>query len=354
MNKKIIKSILSIVTVTALVSTVFVGCQKSKTASMEGVWTQKNHTADEVYHKAYIENNEINVFWIDETKNTQSLYWSGSFDASAKGKYISKANAEKNGSSILASTDAEKEFDVSKKAIKYEASALNSTKQIELVKTGEKEDISKEFKKETSISNEAATDLTDETTVAVVNENQNENKEENISQENNSNDKEEVTASNNTNSNNKKPSSKKPSSSSSTNKKPSSKKPSSSSSTNKKPSKKPSGGSSSSGSSGSSSSSKPKPTKPVKHVTAKEVQDEVNAYIRNTLGVKINTSLRPNSAGWDGEIAGEQVDLDSGYTLRACKGYAKMCKDEMGDMLGSLYCYYEGTTFYVLYMGGFG
>lgn len=339
MNKKIIKSILSIVTVTALVSTVFVGCQKSKTASMEGVWTQKNHTADEIYHKAYIENNEINVFWIDETKNTQSLYWSGSFDASAKGKYISKANAEKNGSSILASTDAEKEFDVNKKAIKYEASALNSTKQIELVKTGEKEDISKEFKKETSISNEAAADLTDETTVAVVNENQNESKEENISQENNSNDKEEVTASNNTNSNNKKPSSKKPSSSSST---------------NKKPSKKPSGGSSSSGSSGSSSSSKPKPTKPVKHVTAKEVQDEVNAYIRNTLGVKVNTSLRPNSAGWDGEIAGEQVDLDSGYTLRACKEYAKMCKDEMGDMLGSLYCYYEGTTFYVLYMGGFG
>lgn len=330
MNKKIIKSILSIVTVTALVSTVFVGCQKSKTASMEGVWTQKNHTADEIYHKAYIENNEINVFWIDETKNTQSLYWSGSFDASAKGKYISKANAEKNGSSILASTDAEKEFDVSKKAIKYEASALNSTKQIELVKTGEKEDISKEFKKETSISNEAATDLTDETTVAVVNENQNESKEEN-----NSNDKEEVTASNNTNSNNKKPSSKKPSSSSST---------------NKKPSKKPSGGSSSSGSSGSSSSSKPKPTKPVEHVTAKEVQDEVNAYIRNTLGVKVNTSLRPNSAGWDGRISGIQKYLDNGSTLRTCKEYAKMCKEDLDNSL-ELYCYYEGTTFYVLYMG---
>lgn len=127
------------------------------------------------------------------------------------------------------------------------------------------------------------------------------------------------------------------------------KKSSSSDSSNKKASSGKSNSNSDKSSNNKPKPTKPQTTKPVKHVNPKDVQNEVNNYIRS-LGVKIDTSLRPNCSGWDGRISGTQESLDEGYTLRECKGYAKDLVDEVGKDNLDLYCYYENETFYILYM----
>ncbi len=91
-----------------------------------------------------------------------------------------------------------------------------------------------------------------------------------------------------------------------------------------------------------------KKTTTKKNVTAKEVQNQVNSYIRNK-GITVDSSLRPNNAGWSGKIAGEQEDLNNGYTLRTCKDYVD---NEISNGYSgmTLYCYYNNADFYILYL----
>lgn len=91
-----------------------------------------------------------------------------------------------------------------------------------------------------------------------------------------------------------------------------------------------------------------KKTTTKKNLTAKEVQNQVNSYIRSK-GYTVDSSLRPNNAGWSGKIAGEQEDLNNGYTLRTCKDYVD---NEISNGYSgmTLYCYYNNADFYILYL----
>ncbi|MGN0533256.1 MAG: hypothetical protein ACI4IK_02750, partial [Eubacterium sp.] len=91
-----------------------------------------------------------------------------------------------------------------------------------------------------------------------------------------------------------------------------------------------------------------KKTTTVKNVTAKEVQNEVNAYIRSK-GITVDSSLRPNNSGWSGQISDRQDSLNDGTTLKHCKAYVDMEISSMGTAI-SLYCYYDGNDFYILYL----
>lgn len=91
-----------------------------------------------------------------------------------------------------------------------------------------------------------------------------------------------------------------------------------------------------------------KKTTTKKNVTAKEVQNQVNSYIRSR-GITVDSSLNPNNAGWSSEISGLQEDLNNGYTLRSCKYDVDEYIREMGTNL-SMYCYYRGNDFYVCYL----
>lgn len=92
-----------------------------------------------------------------------------------------------------------------------------------------------------------------------------------------------------------------------------------------------------------------KPTTTQKNVTAKEVQDQVNAYIKSK-GLMLDSTLTPSTASWNVPTARSQADLNNGYTL--CE-----CKDEVDYLIKFIetertyfYCYYDNDSFYVLYI----
>lgn len=135
----------------------------------------------------------------------------------------------------------------------------------------------------------------------------------------------------------------------------SSNKNSSSSSSSKKSSDKSSSSSSSGASSGSSSSSSGSSSSSsdnqpeVKNVSPKDVQNKVNAYIRSK-GITVDLSMTSSNASWSYEISGLQEDLNSGYTLKNCKQRVDREISNLGkDTIVSMYCYYSGNDFYILY-----
>lgn len=98
-----------------------------------------------------------------------------------------------------------------------------------------------------------------------------------------------------------------------------------------------------------------KPQTTVKNISAKDVQAQVNSYIKSK-GVNLDSSLTPKNAGWYPPVSAYQSELNSGWALKDCKGWV----DELINQLGTdnlyLYCYYDGVsgsdshTFYILYM----
>ena len=91
-----------------------------------------------------------------------------------------------------------------------------------------------------------------------------------------------------------------------------------------------------------------KKTTTKKNVTAKEVQNQVNSYIRSK-GYTVDSSLRPNNAGWSGQISKTQDALNNGRMLQLCKEYVEI-EISNGYSGMSLYCYYDDTSFYILYL----
>lgn len=95
-----------------------------------------------------------------------------------------------------------------------------------------------------------------------------------------------------------------------------------------------------------------KTTTTQKNVSAKEVQNEVNNYIKSK-GITLDSSMTPSNASWSGQIAGTQEDLNNGYSLKTCKSYADLDISDYKSSNGcnplAMYCYYDGSDFYILY-----
>ncbi|MDE6862890.1 MAG: hypothetical protein K2J41_00715 [Eubacterium sp.] len=91
----------------------------------------------------------------------------------------------------------------------------------------------------------------------------------------------------------------------------------------------------------------------VKNVSAKDVQAQVNSYIRSK-GITVDSSLNSGNSGWSGRISATRQDsLNDGTSLRNCKSYVDSEISSMGSNI-SLYCYYDGTFFYICYMMNWG
>lgn len=91
-----------------------------------------------------------------------------------------------------------------------------------------------------------------------------------------------------------------------------------------------------------------KKTTTKKNVTAKEVQNQVNSYIRSR-GITVDSSLNSGNSGWSGRIACGQEDLNNGYSLKECKSFVNEYINEMGTNI-TMNCYYDGTWLYVCYL----
>lgn len=91
-------------------------------------------------------------------------------------------------------------------------------------------------------------------------------------------------------------------------------------------------------------------TTTVKNVSAKDVQVQVNAYIKSK-GITVDSSLNPSNSGWSGAISAMQKQLNDGMSLKSCKNYVDMEIASMGTNI-SLYCYHDSSDefFYICYM----
>ena len=93
---------------------------------------------------------------------------------------------------------------------------------------------------------------------------------------------------------------------------------------------------------------KPTTKATVKNVSAKDVQAQVNAYIRSK-GVTVDSSLNPSNSGWNVPISSSQNNLNNGRTLSDCKWDVDSNIKNMGNDI-SMYCYLDGQDFYICYM----
>lgn len=94
-----------------------------------------------------------------------------------------------------------------------------------------------------------------------------------------------------------------------------------------------------------------KPTTTVKNVSAKDVQAQVNSYIKSK-GVKVDSSLTPSTAGWPVPTSALQKYLNDGTSLRNSKGDVDIIISEVGVQNTYMYCYYSSSEecFYILYL----
>ncbi len=97
---------------------------------------------------------------------------------------------------------------------------------------------------------------------------------------------------------------------------------------------------------------KPTTKATVKNVSARDVQNQVNAYIRSR-GITVDSSLNSGNSGWSYQISRKQQYLNDGSTLRNCKNCVDAEIAEMGTNI-SLYCYYDSDAFYICYMMNWG
>ena len=127
-----------IIFVAALALTVLTACgskAKAEAASdLTGTWVSEK--SGDSYQEAVITADSIEINWM--SKDSKSLYWAGTYVApdSAVSEYswTSENDKEKTGSALLASGDDTKEFTYKNGVISYEASALGTTKTVELKK----------------------------------------------------------------------------------------------------------------------------------------------------------------------------------------------------------------------------
>ena len=94
-----------------------------------------------------------------------------------------------------------------------------------------------------------------------------------------------------------------------------------------------------------------KPTTTVKNVSAKDVQAQVNSYIKSK-GVKVDTSMTPSNASWYPPVYASQSNLNNGYCLRSGKEWVDLIINDIGVDNTYMYCYYSSSeeSLYILYL----
>lgn len=110
--------------------------EKKEPTDLTGTW--KSEETDGSYQEAVITENTIEINWVSDGGNTKSLYWAGTYVAPTEYveeySWTSENDKEKTGSALLASGDDTKEFSYKDGKISYEASAMGTTKTVELTK----------------------------------------------------------------------------------------------------------------------------------------------------------------------------------------------------------------------------
>ena len=119
---------------------------KKEPTDLTGTWTQVDH--GEAYQQAVIADGVIEIDWISEEDNMNSVFWLGTYDAPTEYvddyTWTSERDTEATDMALFASTDDTKKFTYSKNQISYSASAMGTTTTVVLEKTSEDTNINVE------------------------------------------------------------------------------------------------------------------------------------------------------------------------------------------------------------------
>lgn len=103
---------------------------------LTGTW--KSEENDGSYQEAVITTDRIEINWVSDGGDTKSIYWIGTYEAPTEAvdeySWTSERNKEETDTALLASTDDTKDFTYKDGVISYKASALGTTKTVELTK----------------------------------------------------------------------------------------------------------------------------------------------------------------------------------------------------------------------------
>lgn len=121
-----------------------------------GDWEQVNKNSDTNYQVATIAGDTIEVYWIDTSTDTKSLYWAGTVlipeEARKEFSWDSENDTDKTSNALLASGDATKTFSYNNGQLSYDVTAMGITQTVKL----EKISSSTEIYSLSSVSNESS------------------------------------------------------------------------------------------------------------------------------------------------------------------------------------------------------
>lgn len=110
--------------------------KEEQPTDLTGTWVSEANGGS--YQEAVISDGTIEINWVNDEEKTKSLYWSGTYEAPTKAvdefNWTSKGDTEKMSNAIMASQDKAKDFSYKDGVLSYEASALGTTKTVEMKK----------------------------------------------------------------------------------------------------------------------------------------------------------------------------------------------------------------------------
>lgn len=115
--------------------------KQSEKVSLDGTWSQVNSNSDTTYQMAGISGNIIEIRWIDENTDTQSLYWVGSVDLpenpGSQFTWDSKNDTSKTSTAMLASNDESKTFTYKDGQLSFDVSMMGTTTTVKMEKVSD-------------------------------------------------------------------------------------------------------------------------------------------------------------------------------------------------------------------------
>lgn len=106
---------------------------------LTGNWAQEGKEFSNGYQAGYISGDRIEIFWMTDEGKTSSLYWSGTYEAPKKVTdeftWDSKNDKTRTDKALLASGDDQKNFTYKNGKISYEASIMDQSATMTLVRT---------------------------------------------------------------------------------------------------------------------------------------------------------------------------------------------------------------------------
>lgn len=105
--------------------------QPAEPLNLEGKWVQVNGEDGGTIQVAVIDGGTMTIEWVNDAKETRSLYWAGTYDAptepSDTWSWTSSADHDRTDSALLASSSDTKDFKYEDGQIVYESSMMGTT-----------------------------------------------------------------------------------------------------------------------------------------------------------------------------------------------------------------------------------